>query len=204
MVDITALAAAIGALGPTVASVWNVIREASTRNQSVSRDEVHVLAQQMEALSKQMNSVSRMGNALDDYVRSLVRALETQAACDRLRDFVFDNRKSLANPEDPLHEAHWRNVEFLVQAVSSAKAGNIQVILDRIEFLDEGDATAIRVWVDQFNTNYAQALSEKNARRPDPLLQRAEAMGNTSGQIRQVFENTIFNRMIRSLAEIGD
>jgi hypothetical protein len=156
----------------------------------------------MEALSEQVGSVSTIGNTLDDYVRSLVRALETQRACDKLRDFVFNNRKNLANSDDPSHEAYWMNVEFLVQTVTSAKAGNIQVILDRIQFLDKGDATAIRLWVNQFNTNYAQALSEKNARRPDTLLQHAEAMRDTLGQMHELFQDSISNKLIKSLIEI--
>jgi len=203
MIDIMALAGTASTVATTVGQVVDVVQGALDRRRGISREQVSDLSDQLSDLSEQVASIAVMGKVLDDYVHSLVRALETQAACDKLKDFVSANRDGLSHARDPLHDALWMLVDNLVQALTAAKAGNIQYILDRTEFLDRDDATAIRMLVDRFNTSYAAALAEKDARRPGPLIQSAEAMWDASGQMRQILEGTISNKMIRSLVAIG-
>ena len=202
MIDIMALAATAGTVATTIGNVTKVIQGALARNQGVSREQVRALAEQLKDLSEQLDSVSEMGRTLNEYTHFLIQVLEAYAACDKLKDFVYINSEALANPDDPSHKAHWMHVETLVGHVTTAKTSNIQVVLDRIDFLDRDDATAIRMWVDQFNTNHVRILSAKDVRRPDRLIQHSEAMRDISGQMRKVFEDSVFDKMIRSLIKI--
>lgn len=202
MIDLVALVATLGKTAATVSSVTKIVSEALGRRRELRKEQVRDLADQLKDLSEQLDSLSEMGRALDRYTNFLIETLEAYRVCENLRDFVSYNERELANRRYRTYDARWAHVEELVKKVDKSLEDHATINLDRVKFLDTADATAIKSYIEQFNSHYYAIKADMSSRSPDPLKRRVDEMRRILLKIGKVFEDSIFNKMIRSLTEI--
>ena len=196
-IEILAWIEGIAKIAPALSKVLDTLG----RKKLVKGSELEQLKTDIEDVLERMDYVAKIGGVLNEYKQYYLGSYMIYTTADKLIEAVNRYKTDLSDENSEYHENSWEAVGGQFRDIKQAKAMYINVILRRIDYLDNKDAEQINIYAREVDKNYQDAntyLREKNVKEFKRCI---EDMSEQVLNLYKIFEDSI-NGMVNSLIGI--
>lgn len=155
----------------------------------VKSNELDALIDDFEDLLGKLDKVGTIGPLLDDYSNYFLGSYIIYMTSDKLSEQINRYKKELENKDD----IYWETIENSFKDVKEAKGEFLNIILDRVEFLDIRDSIQIPMKVQHLNENYIKAQTYFELRNTTEFKKCIIDISEESRNLHSMFRSSIKN-----------
>ena len=196
-IEILAWIEGIAQIVPALSNVLDTINTLRLR-WCVRGSELEQLKTDLEKVLDKMSYVGRIGGVLEDYIRYYLGSYIIYTTSDKLIEAINRYYTDLSDEDSKYHEISWEAVEGQFGGIKKAKSMYINVILQRVNYLDSRDAEQVTIIVTEFNKNYVKANTHLRGKNVNEFKKCIEDMSEQTLNLYKIFEDSI-NNMVNGL-----
>lgn len=193
-IEILALIEGIAKVAPALSKILDTLKD----KQKIKGDELVQLKTEIENILEKMDYVAKIGGILEEYFKYYSDSFQIYATSKILHDTVDHYNKELSAG----NEIYWKVVVLIFSDISRLKSAHLNVILNRITYLNNRDAEQVRIYVDEFNTYYQKANTYCRDKNVKEFLRYIDDMSRPAKNLREIFLNSI-NDIAKRLSSIS-
>jgi hypothetical protein len=138
---------------------------------------------------------------LGDYIKYYLGSYTIHATSDKLIEIVNRYYTDLSDENSTYYRSSWETVEWPFRDIKEAKSMYINLILQRINYLDGRDTDQVTIYVDEFNKDYGNANTYLRMKNVKEFKSCIEDMSEKTLNLYKIFEDSI-SEMVNSLISI--
>jgi len=196
-IEILAWIEGIAQIVPALSNVLDTINTLRLR-WCVRGSELEQLKTDLEKVLDKMSYVGRIGGVLEDYIRYYLGSYIIYTTSDKLIEAINRYYTDLSDEDSKYHKISWEAVEGQFGGIKKAKSMYINVILQRVNYLDSRDAEQVTIIVTEFNKNYVKANTHLRGKNVNEFKKCIEDMSEQTLNLYKIFEDSI-NNMVNGL-----
>lgn len=201
-VEIAALVGAVGGITKLVeesVSLINAVRSGFRTDNKQAKEDLSRAVSDLKSRLRAVGVLARTAETYLDVHESLLRLL---SSCERLSQFLRENRDDASNWKSSNYAGDWRVIDTLVQEITNGNEVPRRVLLDRAEWFDADDKAKIQIKLNDFTEKFNKATVHANAKQVDGLSAQLEDM---VGQLRDadiLVKDTVDHKILGTLAAL--
>lgn len=201
-IEIAALVGAVGGISKLVeesVSLVNAVRSGFGTNNKQAKQDLTRAVSDLQSRLRAVGALARMADTYLDVHDSLLRLL---SSCERLSQFLRENRDDASNWKSSNYTGDWRVVDTLMQEITNGNEVPRRVLLDRAEWFDADDKAKIQTKLNDFTEKFNKATVHANGKQVDGLSAQLEDM---VGQLRDadiLVKDTVDHKILGTLSAL--
>jgi hypothetical protein len=163
-IEILAWIEGIAKIAPALLKVLDTISTLG-RKWRVRGSEFEQLKTDIEDVLDKMDYVANIGGLLEKYIKYYLDSYVIYITSDKLIEAVNRYYTDLSDKKRQFYGSSWEVLERQFEGIKKVKGMYINVLLQRVNYLDSKDAEQINIYVIEFNKKYDKAntyLRDKN------------------------------------------
>jgi hypothetical protein len=200
-IEIVTWIASIAKIAPALTKVLDTINTLMRKLIFVRKGELEQLKTDLEEVFDEMCSVGKIGGVLGDYIKYYLGSYTIHATSDKLIEIVNRYYTDLSDENSTYYRSSWETVEWPFRDIKEAKSMYINLILQRINYLDGRDTDQVTIYVDEFNKDYGNANTYLRMKNVKEFKSCIEDMSEKTLNLYKIFEDSI-SEMVNSLISI--